>query len=286
MQQEGHFVPWQGLGNRSGLKFFELLGGCWPGPLVATCLGTPSNSIIVSRVPVGQKKSQTPCQCDWNWKPQKCQNRGSSCKLHGELKTSKNLKNLKRLVSATETGNFKNLKTASCASCASCAFLRSPGDILNCSICWCPFLGLEMCIDLDFQRWSSPVPRWHLCVQFTWWCACTYSCTRHEQQWFLRLANFVAGSNCATVQNAAQLTQLTHGSLKVSDSLRWFWDTSEFLTCLIEKFGGSINLVCSDLAQCQSRIDVAKRLTAASSRLAANNVRQGDIPRLQNGCMV
>ena len=43
--------------------------------LVATCLGTPSNSIIVSRVPVGQK-------------------------------------NLKRLVSAIETENLKNLKTA------------------------------------------------------------------------------------------------------------------------------------------------------------------------------
>ena len=45
------------------------------GPLVATCLGTPSNSIIVSRVPVGQK-------------------------------------NLKRLVSAIETESLKNLKTA------------------------------------------------------------------------------------------------------------------------------------------------------------------------------
>ena len=50
-------------------------GGMMAGPLVATCLGTPSNSIIVSQVPVGQK-------------------------------------NLKRLVSAIETENLKNLKTA------------------------------------------------------------------------------------------------------------------------------------------------------------------------------
>ena len=33
----------------------------------------------------------------------------------------------------------------------------------------------------------------------------------------------------------------------------YIWDTSEFLTCLIKKFGGSINLICGDLAQCQSR---------------------------------
>ena len=35
------------------------------------------------------KKFQTPCQCDWNWKPQKSQNRGSSCKLHSKLKPQK-----------------------------------------------------------------------------------------------------------------------------------------------------------------------------------------------------
>ena len=45
-------------------KILRAFGGMMAGPLVATCLGTPSNSIIVSRVPVGQKKSQTPCQCD------------------------------------------------------------------------------------------------------------------------------------------------------------------------------------------------------------------------------
>ena len=33
-----------------------------------------------------------------------------------------------------------------------------------------------------------------------------FGCTRHEQQCFLRLTNFVAGRNCATVQDAAQLT--------------------------------------------------------------------------------
>ena len=56
-------------------KILRAFGGMMTGPLVATCLGTPSNSIIVSRVPVGQK-------------------------------------NLKRLVSAIETENLKSLKTA------------------------------------------------------------------------------------------------------------------------------------------------------------------------------
>ena len=40
-------------------------------------------------------------------------------------------------------------------------------------------------------------------------------------------------------------------------------DTSEFLTCLIKKFGGSMNLICSDLAQCQSSNRCCQ--TAASS---------------------
>ena len=66
MQQEGHFVPWQGAWEQIRTKILD-------------------SSIIVSRVPVGQK-------------------------------------NLKRLVSAIETENFKNLNTASCVSCA---FLRS-----------------------------------------------------------------------------------------------------------------------------------------------------------------
>ena len=56
-------------------KILRAFGGMMAGPLVATCLGTPSNGIIVSRVPVGQK-------------------------------------NLKHLVSAIETENLKNLKTA------------------------------------------------------------------------------------------------------------------------------------------------------------------------------
>ena len=34
---------------------------------------------------------------------------------------------------------IRNFKTASCASCA---FLRSPGDILNCSICLMPVFGV------------------------------------------------------------------------------------------------------------------------------------------------
>ena len=37
-------------------------------------------------------------------------------------------------------------------------------------------------------------------------CACTFGCTWHEQQSFLRLIDLVAGRNCATIQNAAQLT--------------------------------------------------------------------------------
>ena len=73
LQQEGHFVPWQDLGT-FGRKIQELSGGWWP-DLVAPALGTPSNSIIVSQVPVGQK-------------------------------------NFKRLVGAIETENLKNLKTA------------------------------------------------------------------------------------------------------------------------------------------------------------------------------
>ena len=56
-------------------KILRAFGGMMAGPSVATCLGPPSNSIIVSRVPVGQK-------------------------------------NLKHLVSAIETENLKNLKTA------------------------------------------------------------------------------------------------------------------------------------------------------------------------------
>ena len=64
MHQEGHFVPWQGTWEQIRTKILRAFRGMMAGPLVATCLGTPSNSIIVSRVPVGQKKSQTPCQCD------------------------------------------------------------------------------------------------------------------------------------------------------------------------------------------------------------------------------
>ena len=51
-------------------------------------LGTPSNSIIVSRVPVGQKISNA-LSVQLKLKPQKSQNRGSSYKLHSKLKTSK-----------------------------------------------------------------------------------------------------------------------------------------------------------------------------------------------------
>jgi hypothetical protein len=49
---KGHFVPWQGLGNRSGLNSRAF--GMMP-DLGGHLLGDPSNSIFVSRVPVGQK---------------------------------------------------------------------------------------------------------------------------------------------------------------------------------------------------------------------------------------
>ena len=89
---KGHFVPWQGLGKRSGLSNSKSFRGDDGRTIVATCLGTPSNSIIVSRVTVGQKnlkrlvsaietenlkdlKNVTRlCQRDWNWKFQKSQN--------------------------------------------------------------------------------------------------------------------------------------------------------------------------------------------------------------------
>ena len=68
----------------------------------------------------------------------------------------------------------------------------------------------------------------------------------------LRLANFVTGGDRATIQDAAQLTHLAHGSFKVSDPLEWdVWDTSKLLACLVEQFGGGINFVFSDLTQCQ-----------------------------------
>ena len=55
------------------------------------------------------------------------------------------------------------------------------------------------------------------------------------------------------------------GSFKVSDPLRWDGlDTLELLACLAEQFGGGIDFTGSDLTQGQLRIDVAKRLTAAS----------------------
>ena len=123
--------------------------------------------------------------------------------------------------------------------------------------------------------------QWYLCVQFLRWCACTLGCTWHEQPGLLRLTNFVAGGNCTAVQNAVQLTQLTYGRFKVSNSLRWYiWDTSEFLTCLIEKFGASISSVVT-WHSVNRVIYVAKRLTAASSIASyqANKMRQGGGPR-------
>ena len=58
---------------------------------------------------------------------------------------------------------------------------------------------------------------------------------------FLRLANFVTGGDCATIQDTAQLAKLACGSFKVSDPLRWdVLDTLKLLACLVEQFGGSM----------------------------------------------
>ena len=62
-------------------------------------------------------------------------------------------------------------------------------------------------------------------------------CAWHKQYGFLRLANFVAGGDRATILDAAQLTHLAYGSFKVSDSLGWdVCDTSKLLACLSSSF--------------------------------------------------
>ena len=73
-----------------------------------------------------------------------------------------------------------------------------------------------------------------------------------KQYGFLRLAHFVAGRDCTTIQDTANLAKLAYGSFKVSDLLRWdILDTLKLLACLVEQFGGSINLTGSDLTQGQ-----------------------------------
>ena len=63
------------------------------------------------------------------------------------------------------------------------------------------------------------------------------------------------------LSKTANLAKLAYGS----DPLRWdILDTLKLLACLVEQFGGSINLTGSDLTQGQLRIDFARRLTAAS----------------------
>ena len=53
-----------------------------------------------------------------------------------------------------------------------------------------------------------------------------------KQYGFLRLANFVAGGDCATIQNTAQLAKLANGSFEVNDPLGWeVLDTLKLLAC-------------------------------------------------------
>ena len=69
---------------------------------------------------------------------------------------------------------------------------------------------------------------------------------------FLRLAHFVAGRDCTTIQHAANLAELAYGSFEVSDPLGWdIMDTLKLLACLVEQFGGSIHFTGSDLTQGQ-----------------------------------
>ena len=64
----------------------------------------------------------------------------------------------------------------------------------------------------------------------------------------LRLANFVTGGDCATIQNTAQLAKLAYGSFEVNDPLGWdILDTLKLLACLVEQLGCSINFTGTDL---------------------------------------
>ena len=45
-----------------------------------------------------------------------------------------------------------------------------------------------------------------------------FGCMWQKQYGFLRLAHFVAGGDCATIQDTAKLA---YGRFKVSDPLRW-----------------------------------------------------------------
>ena len=147
-------------------KILRAFGGMMA--LVATCLGTPP--IVASRVPVGQenlKRLVTAIEL----KPQKSQNRGSSCKLHSKLKTW-NL-NLKRLVSATEIENFK----ISTVSCASCAFLAESGRHIQLFNLFDAVFELEMYIDYWTPKVVLPSsahgclchPSWVLWSHYFWW---------------------------------------------------------------------------------------------------------------------
>ena len=88
---------------------------------------------------------------------------------------------------------------------------------------------------------------WHLRMEFLRWCTCAFGCPWHKQQRFLRLGCFIAGRDHATVYDAAELSWLACGGLKVDDS-RWdIRDATEFLSNLFEESSGLIDLSCSQL---------------------------------------
>ena len=91
---------------------------------------------------------------------------------------------------------------------------------------------------------------WNLRIEFFRWRASTLGCMWQKQYGFLRLANFVTGGDCATIQNTAQLAKLAYGSFEVNDPLGWdILDTLKLLACLVEQLGCSINFTGTDLTQ-------------------------------------
>ena len=74
--------------------------------------------------------------------------------------------------------NFKNLKTASYAYCA---FLQSPGDIFNCSICLMPVFGVGNVYRFWIAKRGSPVfiLSTHIYAALVCFCVWLY-CMRHD----------------------------------------------------------------------------------------------------------
>ena len=129
-------------------KVLRAFGGMTAGPLVATCLGTPSNSIIVSQVPVGQKNLKRLVSVI-ELKPLKPR---SSFKLQSKLKPSKTQKSQ---TPCQRDWNWKTSKISKQHLAHLALFLRSPGDILNCSICLMPVFG-DMYIDFGLPKVVLP----------------------------------------------------------------------------------------------------------------------------------